>query len=278
MVNLLPTLIGIFTATAVSPAQNVSINGLQGLGDTRHHVIASETLDKSYEVLVGLPDDYDHSGDTDYPTIYILDGGELYPLLRSYHRYLRNGGEAPDMIMVAISYGSSDYENGNDRSHDYTAPSHEREYWGGAQDFQAFLSGELMPFIESKYRSRSDRRVIFGQSIGGQFVLYTAQTQPALFWGHIASNPALHRNLPFFLQMHADVPSVDGRSYLFVGSGSDDDPRFREPALEWIDHWTRSPEKPWYLRAETLDGHGHFSAPPASFRRGIKWLFANSET
>jgi predicted alpha/beta superfamily hydrolase len=255
----------------------VGIDGLQGLGDTRHHVVASETLDRSYDVLVGLPDGYDPSAETDYPTVYILDGGELYPLLRSYHRYLRNGGEAPDMILVAISYGTSDYEHGNDRSHDYTAPSDERDYWGGAEDFQAFLGGELIPFIESNYRSRSDRRIVFGQSIGGQFILFTALTEPTLFWGHIASNPALHRNLPFFLQTHAAAPAADGRSNVYVASGSEDDPRFREPALEWIAHWTGVKEKPWRLRAETLDGHGHFSAPPASFRRGILWLFADSE-
>ncbi|MDH3429857.1 MAG: alpha/beta hydrolase-fold protein [Gammaproteobacteria bacterium] len=276
--TLLAALIALFTAAAISPGQNVGIDGLQGLGDTRHHVVAAESLDKRYELLVGLPEGYDSSADTEYPTIYILDGGELYPLLRSYHRYLRLGGEAPEMILVAISYGSSDYENGNDRSHDYTAPSDEREYWGGAEEFQDFLGSELLPFIESTYRSRSDRRIIFGQSIGGQFILYTALTQPTLFWGHIASNPALHRNLPFFLRLHAETPPADRGSHLYVGSGSEDDPRFREPAMEWISHWTGLKEKPWRLRAETLDGHSHFSAPPASFRRGILWLFADSAT
>jgi predicted alpha/beta superfamily hydrolase len=40
------------------------------------------------------------------------------------------------------------------------------------------------------------------QGLGGQFVLYTALTRPDLFWGHIASNPALHRNLPFYPENH----------------------------------------------------------------------------
>lgn len=275
--SLLPTLVALVASTAISPAQVVSIDGLQGLGDSRHHLIESNILGKQYDIIVGLPASYDQSGDVDYPTIYILDGGEHYPLLRSYHRYLQNGGEAPDMILVAISYGTSDYENGNDRSHDFTAPSEERDYWGGAADFQSFLGDELMPFVESNYRSRSERRIIFGQSIGGQFILFTALTEPTLFWGHIASNPALHRNLPFFLRTHAETPPADRRSHVYVASGSDDNPRFRGPALEWIAHWTASKDKPWRLRTETLDGHSHFSAVPASFRRGILWLFADSE-
>ena len=253
------------------PVQSTEITGMQGLGDTRHHVVTSRVLDKRFHVLVGLPDEYDPNGDTDYPVVYILDGGELYPLLKAYSGYLQAGKEAPDLILVGISYGTSDWENGNDRGHDYTAPSNEREHWGGAGDFQRFLSYELLPLIEGHYRARSDRRVIFGQSLGGQFVLFSAQTRPDMFWGHIASNPALHRNLELFLELQADAPATT--SHLFVGSASNDDPRFREPALEWIEHWSRQDSTPWRLRVETLEGHNHFSAPPESFRRGIRWLF-----
>jgi len=276
-VNIFTTLIGIVAAAAISPAETVGIDGVQSLDNTRHHVVDSETLGRKYDVIVGLPDNYAAGSDTYYPTIYLLDGGELYPLLRGYYRYLQFGQEAPEAIIVAVSYGTSDWENGNERSHDYTALSDEREHWGGAKDFQAFLSTELIPYIEKNYRSRSDRRVIFGQSMGGQFVLYTAQTQPTLFWGHIASNPALHRNLSFYLQSHAELPPVENRSRLYVASGSNDDPEFREPALKWMEYWTNSDEKPWHLRAETLEGHSHFSAPPASFRQGLLWLFSDSE-
>ena len=264
----------IFAASAtISPGQPVSIEGLQGLDETRHHVVESDVLDKQLHVLVGLPDGYDPSADESYPTVYILDGGELYPLLKPYSNYLYNGREAPKLILVAISYGTGDWEKGNDRSHDYTAPTEEREYWGGAADFQAFLADELLPYIEESYRSTRDKRIIFGHSLGGQFVLYTAQTRPGLFWGHIASNPALHRNLPLFLSLRPEPPQSP--SHLFVGDGAEDDARFLEPRTRWIEYWNEQSTRPWALRIEPLDGHNHFSAPPASFRRGIRWLFAD---
>lgn len=252
----------------------VSTEFLQGLGNTRYHYVESDGIGRGYHVYVKLPDAYDESADHKYPTIYLLDGGALFPLLSAYFRYLRFGEEIPSAIIVGISYGSSDFEGGNYRSTDYTAKSPERSYWGGAGRFQQFLSDELVPFIEDTYQSRADRRVIFGQSIGGQFVLYTALTEPGLFWGHIASNPALHRNLPFFLKEHAD-PALQGeRSRLFVASGSDDDPRFRGPAMKWIEHWSAVENSPWQLSTMTLDGHSHMSAPPASFRHGMRWLFS----
>ena len=264
----LPLLMVGFAADAA-----VDMQYLQGLGGTRYHHVEAAVIGRAYHIYVMVPDEYDQEPDETYPTIYVLDGGALFPLLSAYHRYLRFSEEAPNAIIVGISYGSSSFEGGNYRSTDYTAKSAERDYWGGAQEFQQFLSDELLPLIEDTYRSRADRRVIFGQSLGGQFVLYTALTRPNMFWGHIASNPALHRNLPFFLQKHAKPAPAPERSRLFVGSGTLDDPRFRGPAVEWIEHWSGRDDNPWLLRTMDLDGHTHMSAPPASFRQGMRWLF-----
>jgi len=247
---------------------------MQGLGDTRYQRIDSEIIGRGYHIFVMLPDGYEESPEEHYPTVYVLDGGALFPLLSAYYRYLNFGQEIPDAIIVGISYGSDTFEGGNFRSTDYTALSPDRDYWGGAEKFQRFLSDELFPAIEQTYRSRADRRVIFGQSIGGQFVLYTALTRPDLIWGHIASNPALHRNLPFFFQKYGKAANVGERSKLFVGTGSMDDPRFRVPALEWIEHWSNNDDNPWQLKTMDLDGHAHMSAPPASFRQGMSWLFS----
>lgn len=247
---------------------------LQGLGDTRYERFSSETIGRDYHIYVMLPEGYGDNPEQTYPTVYLLDGGSLYPLLVGYYRYLFLGEELPAMIIVGISYGSDRFAEGNYRASDYTAPSKHREYWGDAGKFQAFLQYELLPWIEGKFRSNAKRRIVFGHSIGGQFVLYTAQTQPALFRGHIASNPALHRNLPFFLKAHwADADTVTD-SFLYVGSASGDDPVFREPALGWMKHWTARDDVPWALNAATLDGHSHMSLPPAAFRDGLQWIFS----
>jgi predicted alpha/beta superfamily hydrolase len=246
---------------------------LQGLGDTRYHHVESAAVGRGYHVYVMLPHGYEGTGGTRYPTVYLLDGGELFPLMAAYYRYLRFGEEVPDTIIVGISYGGDTFEKGNFRSTDYTAPAAERDYWGGAPRFQKFLSDELVPLIEGRYRSDPSRRIIFGQSIGGQFVLYTALTRPTLFWGHIASNPALHRNLPFFMRKHAE-PGPDGqRSRLFVADGTLNDAEYRQPSLAWTAHWSAAGDPPWDLKAMDLEGHSHMSAPPAAFRAGMRWLF-----
>ena len=270
--RILILIIGVSFSLAAASSDRVEIAGMQGFGHTEYHLVEAENIDQAYHVFVGLPEGYAAAGDESYPTVYVLDGGALYPLISAYHRYLLAAEDVPKVILVGISYGTGDWQQGNNRSRDYTAATSEREYWGGAGQFQQFLSDELIPMVESTYRSDPDRRIVFGQSLGGQFVLYTAQTRPDLFWGHVASNPALHRNLPFFLEQHAPANS---RSRLFVGSGSNDERRFRKPALKWIEHWTAMKSTPWSLRAVTLEGHSHHSAPPAAYRQGMKWLFGD---
>lgn len=274
MTRIIASLVAAVLLTVSTATAALDTHFLQGMGDSHYLRMHSEIIARDYHVFVMLPNGYERLSEQHYPTVYVLDGGALFPLLVSYYRYLNAGNEIPEVIIVGISYGSGSYEGGNYRSTDYTAETDEREYWGGAGMFQSFLSDELIPYVERTYRSRLDRRVIFGQSLGGQFVLYTALTKPNLFWGHIASNPALHRNLPFFLQEDGAASSSDESSRLFVGSGSNDDPEYRLPALEWIEHWSNKDDAPWQLETMILDGHSHMSAPPASFRHGMRWLFS----
>lgn len=271
--RILALALSTFLAATSAAAGGVDTQFMQGLGDTRHERIESQELGRGYHLYVMLPRGYEESSEQSYPTLYVLDGGGLFPLFSSYYRYLNFGEEIPEMIIVGISYGSDSFEGGNYRSTDFTAKSDERDYYGGAGTFQTFLAEKLLPRIEKNYRSDPTRRMIFGQSIGGQFVLYTALTKPGLFWGHIASNPALHRNLAFFLEEHGESYPNAARPRLFVASGTMDVPRFREPALQWMKHWSEKGETPWDLKVVDLEGHSHMSAPPASFREGMRWLF-----
>ena len=231
---------------------SVDTRYLQGMGDTHYHYVDSEIVGRGYHIFVALPSGYDPASDEQYPTIYLLDGGSLFPMLSAYFNQISFGDELPQAIIVGISYGSNDNKNGNFRSTDYTAPSSERAHYGGAETFQQFLGDELIPLIEKQYSSRADRRIIFGSSLGGQFVLFTALTEPALFWGHIANNPALHRNLPFFLQHHARPVAGEQQPMLFVGDGTLNDARYRDPSQQWTHYWIDRDDKPWALRSVDL--------------------------
>lgn len=267
---ILVTLLLLSSFVALSDSLDTDL--LQSLGEVKYHELQSSKLGRPLHIFVDLPEDYNEA-EHYYPVVYLLDGGNTFPLMASYHHYLRFGEEAPAVIIVGISYGADTFKEGNWRSTDYTAPSKERDFWGGAANFQSVIQEEIFPLIESGYRSDVEKRVIFGHSLGGQFVLFNALTKPELFFGHIASNPALHRNLPFFLKWQGENDMPVKISKVFVSSGELDDPVFRKPTLEWIEHWQAVTPRPWVLETRTLSGQTHLSATPEAFRQGLSWLF-----
>lgn len=253
-------------------AQSVKVDGLQGLGELHYHQLTSIKPKQNYHIFVRLPQDYKPT--THYPTLYILDGGSSFPVISSYYHQMNFINSVPKMILVGISYGVDGYDakdpvNSNNRSRDYTAKSAEREYWGGAEDFQQVLAKQVIPLIESRYSADAKRRIIMGHSLGGQFVIYTAMKRPELFAAYIASNPALHRNLKTFTQAITHQKPV----LLFVGAASEDNDRFKLPLNQWV-RWQEQNKQPWQLKVEKLHGHDHMSSVPAAFRMGIKWFIA----
>ncbi|KAA3658609.1 MAG: alpha/beta hydrolase [Calditrichaeota bacterium] len=259
-----------FLMRNISFSQQQNFEFLHGLRGTTYHQINYHALQQTYHIYVMAPEKIDN--DQKLPTVYLLDAGITYPLLASYYNYLRLGEELPPLVIVGISYGTNDWQKGNMRSRDFTAHAADRSFWGGAPDFAEFLSAALFPLIEDNYPSEAAKRIIFGQSLGGQFALYAAQAKPNLFFGHIASNPALHRNLDFFLETKPVTENQKKISRVFVSSGSEDDTRFREPLLKWIQFWHHQQNPPWLLKTVTLEGHGHFSAAPIAFRNGLRWI------
>ena len=61
-VNLLSS-IALLLSYAASDGAPVEVSGLQGLGDTRHHLVTSAATQHDYHVLVGLPQSYDETAD-----------------------------------------------------------------------------------------------------------------------------------------------------------------------------------------------------------------------
>ena len=84
---------------------------------------------------------------------------------------------------------------------------------GGAATFLGFLREELIPFIDSTYRTVPGDRAIAGHSLGGLFIAYVLTHAPETFQKYSVGSPALwfddevwqkweaeyaaaHRNLP----------------------------------------------------------------------------------
>lgn len=248
------------------PQHAADIDKLHSLNKAKKLTLTSEITDHTYHIYIKAPANPKQG--VIYPTVYLLDGGITFPLLASYSHYLKFAEDIPDVIIVGISYGSDDRQQGNKRSTDFTAPSKEREFWGGAEKFSSMLRKELFPLVEQQTPSDPEKRVIFGQSLGGQFVIYSMMFQPDLFFGHISSNPALHRNVGFFQQ-----PAVESKAQqnIFIARARNDAPQFITALEVWLAYWNQE-SHPWIMQQMWFEGHNHFSIAPNAYRRGLMYF------
>ena len=246
---------------AASPAHSAPAAPLDYLpvlaGD--YFAIDSREAGHRYHIYVRYPEGYAERPERRFPIVYLLDGDSLFPHLASLQLFLHYDDKLPDAVIVGIAYGSFDPPQNRRR----------RDFTDGAVAFGRFLERELLPAVEGRVRARTDRRILFGQSRGGGYVLHSAFTNPDLFWGRIASNPTLDL-LPALRHRPAAATRTDLR--LLVTSGASDRSQYRDPLVRWFAQWQGQRNLPWTLRTQTLDGGTHAADAGRVYRTGMNWL------
>lgn len=244
---------------------------LNGLDDSHYQLMSSTTLEHDYHIYVRVPPGTKPS--EKLPTIYLLDGGNTFPMLVPYAKYLGFFDELPPVILVGIAYGTDDWRQGNRRSTDFTLPAAGQDHYGGAESFHRFLTAELIPWVEKNHPSDPQQRMLFGQSLGGQFAIYCAMFQPTTFAGLIASNPAIHRNTKQFTKA---IEPTQAQPRLFIMQADGDGEVYQQSRDVWLTYWDNKPHH-WQLQVETVTGHTHMSSVPSAFRQGMMWLLSNDK-
>lgn len=168
--------------------------------------IYSHVLDEERTVLVALPKDY-HGSEERYPVLYVLDGEYFFYQAYSAVQFLSEctyirTHPIPQMIVVGII--------NVDRNRDFT-PTHapiqgELRYptSGGAAKFLQFLRSELIPQIDSRYRTQP-YRILSGWSFGGLFTVCTYLENPDAFSAYLAISPSLWWDQDKILKEAKDV-------------------------------------------------------------------------
>ena len=235
--------------------------------------IDSEATGRPYHIYVRYPEGYDPAANVTWPTVYLTDGDSLFPILAANHLFLHYDEHLPEALVVGIAYGGFDSAV-NRRNIDFQSPGDGVEQ-PGAEAFQRFLKAELLPRIETNYASDPERRVLFGQSRGGAFVLYSAVTDPDLFWGRIASNPSITPGIESLLEPAAQA--TRGDLGMVVTSGTRDRADLQAEAVQWLDHWESRAARPWRIHSVRIEGGTHAANATDAYRAGMLWLFGRDD-
>lgn len=141
----------------------------------------SDVLDEDRLLLVCLPRDYEGSS-MPYPVLFVFYGDQI----RGYFAEaihvvdrLSEEGSIPKMIVVGVA----NVERYRDLS-----PVGRRGRPSGIEPFSRFIAEELIPYVESEYRTK-DYRVLMGPQAGAAFGLYILAKRQGLFNAFIIENP-----------------------------------------------------------------------------------------
>ncbi|MEM1044132.1 MAG: alpha/beta hydrolase-fold protein [Bacteroidota bacterium] len=141
------------------------------------HVLPAGALPYAHEALVYTPPGYARDEAARYPTVIFLDGQDYVAFAHApaVLDWLANRGEAVPVVAVFLDPPNR---------HSYTAPNRATEY-ALNDDFVAFLAGELVPFVDARYRTQAapEARLVVGDSYAGLAAVYAPLRRPDVFGG-----------------------------------------------------------------------------------------------
>jgi len=167
--------------------------------------VYSKILNEQRKIWIYTPDMTSDFGDSSkhYPVVYLLDGDAHFASVTGLIQQLSqvNGNTVyPEMIIVAIP--------NTDRTRDLTPthiasdlPNMDSNFsktTGGGESFVAFMEKELMPHIDSVYRTEP-YRILIGHSFGGLTVMNVITNHTKLFNAYIAIDPSMWYDKERFL-------------------------------------------------------------------------------
>ena len=238
----------------------------------------SDKVGDLFKVYVSLPKGYDPRHPDGYPVIYVLDADWYFDGssmrigdggVTGIASSLSEGGYIPKTIVVGIGY-----VNRNQRGRDLLW-AHEK--------FYAFLTEELIPFVDGEYRTDTTApRTLVGHSDGGFFALYalfqSGGNSDAPFGQFVAISGDLTKNerLPFREEgrMHSRIG--DGGAVgasLFLAVGGQDEARFVTSNQDMTARLESRQYQDLRFRSRVYKSDGHGSVVTPAVWAGLMWVF-----
>jgi len=235
--------------------------------------IRSAIVGQDYDLMINLPRNYRDTTRA-FPVLYLLDAQWDFPLVNAVFGEQYYDGFVPEIVTVGIAWGGKNPNYDSLRVRDLTPTTIKQAPQSGkAPRFLEFIKKELIPFVESRYRTVRDDRTLMGSSLGGLFTLYALFHETGLFSRYVLTSPSL--------QWDNEIASSYEKSYaakssqlpvrLFMAMGE------LEPGVtgfqKFVDQIKGRNYKDLDLQSRLLEGTGHSASKAEGYSRGLQAVF-----
>ncbi len=154
--------------------------------------LPSKILAEKRILNIYMPEGYNPKDTVKYPVIYLLDGSVNEDFIHVVGLVQFNSFEWVNRLPKSIVVGIATVDRRRDFTFPTTIQSDKVAYptTGHSDKFINFLEKELQPFIQSKYKTNSNKTLI-GESLGGLLATEVLFKNTSLFTKYIIVSPSL---------------------------------------------------------------------------------------
>lgn len=233
MVTQLTKILAIGILLSSYGCQSTTKSSAARADENDNFTLFSTAVKDSFYIQTQVPIEYKDSTTKRYPVVVVLDANFHFPMLAASVRQYEKAGLLPPLMLVGIGYKSVKAMDSL-RTRDYLYPaalaSDEMKTIGGGEHFRQFIINELLPSVDSTFRTKKQNRSLLGHSFGGYFTLYSllAQTtdKRGEFNNFIAASPSLWYH-DFYLNQLPETLATSTQkdtTHIFMSVGGAENP------------------------------------------------------
>jgi predicted alpha/beta superfamily hydrolase len=249
----------------------------------KKYSIHSDILNEDRSYWIHLPNSYTEKvfSPKKYPVLILLDGDAHFHSATGIIQFLGSNGKIPEMIVVGIP--------NTDRTRDLT-PTHclkafdgkETDHFkntGGGDNFLGFVHEELLPKIDSSYRTLP-YKILVGHSLGGILAIHSFLSEKKTFNFYIAIDPAIWFD-NHLLTRKVKADSTIKRNYessLYISAANNssapiDTSGFRKAIDKFYSALKANSTSELNSKLQYFEKEDHGSVPLLSLYHGLEFCF-----
>lgn len=229
--------------------------------------ILSKKLDTYRHLTISLPPSYDRETKKVYPLLFLLDGDYLFDPFQGALSYGNYWDDLPEVIIVGLAQNRD-----NERDSDCTFDDSTGLPEGKGESFFEFIGGELIPFLQNKYRI-SPFKIIAGHDVtAGYMNLFLYKDNP-LFNAYISLSPELATEMEVRV---AERLGTFKQNIFYYQSSADGDIKKMRTKIATLDENIKAVNNPnLNYKYEDFKGASHYSLVLYSIPSALYQFFAS---
>ncbi len=230
---------------------------------TIYEQFESYKLGETREIKIQLPRNYDENTDQSYPLFLVFDGDYMFEAVAGNVDYYSYWEDMPEAIVVGIN--QSDTRNDDC----YYSEQNDLPVESGANFFE-FISMELLPYINSTYRTENFI-VAVGHGETANFINYYMLKPKPLFQAYIVVSPSLAPSMNDYISQR--LQQYETKLFYYLATASNDIKSIKKDAETLNTTISSIDNKNILYNFDNFEGATHYSAPAHAIPKALESIF-----